>query len=183
MNGRTPPGIGSARFGSDVTRRYWLRRVWDRSCQLAVWVMLNPSVGSAARMDPTLWRVSDFSKREGFGGFHVVNLYARVATDPRALFALPAPDRAGPLSDPWQAQALTEAINLCPPPEYQQPGIPLIVAWGNHGHESSSAQWLVSLARVRGVSFVSLGQTSTGAPRHPLRIPRTTKFREWPWPF
>jgi hypothetical protein len=145
--------------------------------------MLNPSVGSAERMDPTLWRVADFSKREGFGGFHVVNLYARVATDPRALFALPSPDRAGPLSDPWQAQALTEAVvSGCWHSGWreQAPRRSLIVAWGNHGHESPSAQWLVSLARVRGVDFVSLGQTSTGAPRHPLRIPSATEFRKWP---
>lgn len=67
--------------------RYSLTRVWDDSRDYLTWIMLNPSTADADKDDATIRRVRGFTKREGFGGFVVVNVYAFRATDPKDLHA------------------------------------------------------------------------------------------------
>ena len=48
--------------------------------------MLNPSTADETDDDPTIRRCIEFAKRDGYGGIHVVNLFAIRATDPKELW-------------------------------------------------------------------------------------------------
>src|SRR5260370_42199890 len=51
------------------------------------WIMLNPSTAGARRDDATIRRCRGFANREGCSSIEVVNLFALVATKPRALLS------------------------------------------------------------------------------------------------
>ena len=85
-----------ATFSSDERYRYLLWRRWSSS-QLALFIGLNPSTADAANDDPTIRRITGFSRSLGFGGFLIVNLFAFRATKPIDLFA--SSDPIGPEND------------------------------------------------------------------------------------
>ena len=48
--------------------RYELRRIWDSSLPILLWVGLNPSTADHINDDPTNRRIAGFSKNWGYGG-------------------------------------------------------------------------------------------------------------------
>ena len=64
--------------------RWSLGRRWAEGPCLA-WLMLNPSRADAEGDDPTLMRVTAFSRRWGYGSLRVVNLYPFRSPHPRAV--------------------------------------------------------------------------------------------------
>lgn len=62
--------------------RYALWRIWDKTLPKVTWIMLNPSTADAEHDDPTIRKCIGFSKQFGYGGFTVLNLFSRRATDP-----------------------------------------------------------------------------------------------------
>jgi hypothetical protein len=182
---RSGPGHCTAEFDPTGTRRYWLRRVWEPDLPLAVWVLFNPSVGSATRMDPTLWRVCHFSRAFGCGGAHVVNLYAYTSPDPRVVLDACEGLRGGPHGDPEQADALRSALHLgralADAVGRRLPTASMFAAWGTLGHGTDAEAWLLACAiALGGVRFLTLGKTRHGAPRHPLHAPRVCEPVLWP---
>src|SRR5712664_2208515 len=77
--------VRSAGFSCCGLYRYWLRRHWDAELPPVCFVMLNPSTADAERDDPTIRRCCGFSRRWGYGGIVVVNLYAFRTSDPCCL--------------------------------------------------------------------------------------------------
>ena len=71
-------------FESVRMYRYVLTRSWAEG-SMVVWVMLNPSTADARVDDPTIRKVMGFSRRWGYAGCVVVNLFGLRATDPKAL--------------------------------------------------------------------------------------------------
>ncbi len=69
-------------FSEDRKFRYEFHRFWNQDPKM-LWVLTNPSIADEIRLDPTQVRITDFSKRLGFGGNYSGNLLARVSTDPR----------------------------------------------------------------------------------------------------
>ena len=65
--------------------RYELRRTWDNTKPIVLWVALNPSTADHVKDDPTNRRIADFSRRWGYGGYVLANLFAYRAIDPQAL--------------------------------------------------------------------------------------------------
>ena len=92
--------------------RYELRRVWDASAPLVLFVGLNPSTADARRDDNTSRVCSNYARRWGYGGLLLGNLFAFRSTDPAGL--LRAEDPVGPGNDAaldrLQAQA---ALVVC----------------------------------------------------------------------
>jgi hypothetical protein len=124
-------------------------------------ILLNPSVADEAADDPTLARCTDRAQAMGFGGLTVVNLFALVSPDPRALRA--APDPVGPGAD-----AALEAVAgfvLC--------------GWGNHGRLAGRGEAVAARLRARGVALHNLGLTRHGQPRHPLYVAGAVAPRVW----
>jgi hypothetical protein len=142
-----------AAFSDDRVYRYRLWRIWDRSKDLACWVMLNPSTADEFELDPTCRRVDGFTRRWGYGGWYVGNIFALRSTDPRELYRHQEP--VGPDNDRAILEMATESQIV-------------IAAWGNHGRYQGRGRQMMKL--LAGHDVHVLGKTKGGDPRHPLYI-------------
>ena len=86
-----------ARFSIDRRYRYALWRVWDHDENLYNFLLLNASSADEATNDPTSERCERRTRRWGFGGLIVTNLFALCATDPAGLRRVADP--IGPEND------------------------------------------------------------------------------------
>ncbi len=152
----------SARLSPDGVYRYQLSRVWDRDSLCQVWAMLNPSTADSEVDDPTIRRCMGFSKRAGYGGITVLNLYALRATNPRELLSHPDPE------GPENVSAWREV--------FEQMDFPTaIAAWGVTPKLSPSK----ALALSWPIRLGCLGVTKNGHPRHPLYVRGEQPFMPW----
>ncbi len=71
--------------------RYVLYRQWDKSLDTITYIGLNPSTADAHKDDQTIRKLIEFTKRNGYGGFAIVNLFAYRATKPRDLLVCQEP--------------------------------------------------------------------------------------------
>lgn len=154
---RGPAAGGAAWFSQGKVHRLMLFRIWDRELPVLNWVMLNPSVAGAADDDPTIRRCIGFSKRDGYGGLLVTNLFSRISTDPKEL-TRNTPDAA--YSGDFIKYA-AEHSAAC------------MAAWGNipkvPAYEDRAEKVLDILRKEHVV--MCLGQTLAKNPRHPVRLP------------
>jgi hypothetical protein len=148
--------LRGAAISEDEVYRYTLWRQWGTG-QPMVFVMLNPSTADAEQDDPTIRRCVSFAKREGYGGIHVVNLFAYRATDPADLLRCPV-DVVGPEND----YHIREAGRMA------RLGGKVVAAWGAHATATSLRVNAVRMA-LRAPIYC-LGLTKQGAPRHPLYV-------------
>lgn len=136
-------------ISDDGKYRYALWRDWNAALPLVTWCMLNPSTADADVDDPTIRRCIGFSRRLGYGGMEVVNLYAYRVTSPRELWRIEryGGDVFGPRNQDFQLAATPE-------------GRTVICAWGaNKGRFYPDTNTLYCL-----------GKTKDGYPRHPLYL-------------
>ncbi len=157
----------SAVISDDRVYRYSLARRWDgasRDSQILTWVMLNPSRADGATDDPTVRKCMGFARRWGFRSIRIVNLMAYRATRPIELMA--AQDPRGPENLVYVSAALREATRV-------------IVAWGDQGRHHPLDQ-ILGLLRAHRSKVYCLGQTASGQPRHPCRLPYATPLVPWP---
>jgi hypothetical protein len=143
------------------TYRYELsRRVNLLVNFMGVFMMLNPSTADASDDDPTIRRCIGFTKAWGWSHFTVFNLFALRATDPSELSR--HPDPIGPNNDSYLQNI---------PREW-----PIVAAWGAHPFAVERASEVVKLLNR---PLYCLGQTKSGAPRHPLYLPKTAQPVIW----
>lgn len=145
----------SANISACGLYRYSLSRLWAGR-PLMVFVMLNPSTADADLDDRTVRRCIGFARREGMGGLGVMNLYAYRATNPKAL--LTCDDPVGPQNDGVLTAVLNESRNM---------GYPVVAAWGVNAKPDRVTQ---VLGLVPTTSWLCLGTTKDGHPRHPLYV-------------
>ncbi len=152
---------GTATLSPCGTYRYRLDRIWDEQTPPLVWVMLNPSTADADEDDATLRRCTAFTKRAGYGGLTVVNLYALRSKDPKKLRTHPDPQ------GPANIDAVTDAV-------FGAAGT--VAAWGNlHPSQVRHSQMIVCLVEAGCSGTLScLGLTGGNHPRHPLYLPDST---------
>jgi len=84
--------------------RYWLSRIWKETSpgnrsNLVLWIMLNPSTADDIKDDPTIRRIIGFSKRWGYDGLYVCNLYSWIETDSRKLLRDKSINYIGPINN------------------------------------------------------------------------------------
>lgn len=144
--------------------RYSLTRRWEDGGALCCWIMLNPSTADASVDDPTIRRCIGFTKRLGWPGIHVINLFALRATNPATLSA--HPDPVGPDNDVYIYRAIMSASIV-------------IAAWGVLGGLRERAGFVRLIANERGVPLFHFGLTKNGQPKHPLYLPNTTVPKMW----
>lgn len=148
--------------------RYSLTRKWGDGALLP-FIMLNPSTADAEQDDPTIRRCMGFARREGAGGIVVANLFAFRSPSPAALFA--ADDPAGPQN--W--------LTLCRlAVQATEKGVPIICAWGAHGHELPQATGAQLMFEAAEVALRCLGRTKNGSPRHPLYVRADQPLESFP---
>lgn len=149
-----------ARISACGRFRYALWRRWDPAGPVVCFIGLNPSTADARADDPTLRRCMRFAHDWRFGGLVMANLFAYRATNPAALRQ--APDPVGPRNNHWLRRLSAQAALT-------------VAAWGNGGRLGArDAEVLRLLGAVS-----CLGTTRTGAPRHPLYLPASTRPRLW----
>lgn len=148
---------------SDCGRyRYALSVLWDAGLEPCMFVMLNPSTADAFVDDPTLRRCKAFARGWGKGGVLIGNLFAFRATNPADLYD--APDPVGPANDAallWMAKAARLRV----------------YAWGAWPDAAGRAGQVKALLADRAPRH--LGLTATGAPRHPLYLPKDTELQSF----
>lgn len=144
------------------TYRYLLWRQWDPGAYSCAFIMLNPSTADASQDDPTIRRCIGFAKGWGYGGVHVVNLFAYRATSPDDMKR--AADPVGPENE-WWVKHLVGGV-----------GGPVIAAWGAHGTHMRQDTKMAEWARDVGVELQALALTASGQPRHPLYLPKNAQL-------
>lgn len=141
------------RFSPDRRYRYYLERRWD-AAPACCFVMLNPSTADELQDDPTVRRCLGFARAWSHGALAVVNLFALVSTDPRALQREPEP--VGPENDRWILRAVTQSSRV-------------VLAWGAHGTLLGRGDQVREFLRDH-PDVYTLGTTASGQPRHPLYV-------------
>ena len=131
-------------------------------------VMLNPSVADGEHDDPTMRKVMGFARRWGFQRIRVVNLFARVSTDPRGLRPK-APDWIEPTGGP---EADVHIINAC------QSAALVVCAWGRLPGRWANSR-ATDVAQLIGFPLYCLGTTADGNPRHPLMLAYDTPLQDY----
>lgn len=150
--------LGDACNSQCGTYQYWLTRPPEPRSPL-MFVMLNPSIADEYKDDPTVRKCRQIANREGFDGILLLNLYAYIDSNPRALEA--CSDPVGPENDAHLRRALTEQV---------QRGAPVVAGWGSRAERRQVAQRVGQVLNlVSGVDWQCLGYTQLGYPLHPMQ--------------
>lgn len=144
-----------AEFSPDRKYRYALWRIWDKSKPLVMFIGLNPSTANETQSDPTISRVMDFSKRWGYGGFYMMNLFGIVSSKPEILLTHPDPQG---MNEQW-----LDIIR----PKCQR----VIFAWGSFKEAKDRAKEVIR----RFPYSYCLKKTKDGHPWHPLYVKGDTQ--------
>jgi hypothetical protein len=142
---------GGATLSEDRKYRYALWRAWDQVKPHVLFVGLNPSTADETVDDPTVRRCIAFARGWGYGGVHIVNLFALRATDPEHLTR--DADPIGPENDRWIRQSADAAALV-------------ICAWGNGGLFGNRGTQVLHMLE----NAYYLQMNSTGQPAHPLYL-------------
>ena len=158
-----------ADFDADRTHRYFLGRYWSLGPTL-LWIMLNPSVAHATKSDHTATKVREFSKRLGFGGFEVINLFALISTDPKGLAKLASTKVSQAEHYYWRVAA---EVYFVIGEEYWSCSGLTMAAWGAQKIATKRTAELLNV--FAGNKLLCLGRTKGGQPNHPLMLPYDTR--------
>ena len=107
--------LSSAGFSVDKLHRFWLMRRVGPGARVLVWCMLNPSKAGSQGDDPTIRRVTGFTRAFGYDVAVVVNLFSWRATEPRDCLTdrlLPAAGPARPHLDDVDGRTARLAVHM-----------------------------------------------------------------------
>jgi len=145
--------IREAKFCEAKKNRYFLKREWDSSKGLLLYIMLNPSVADDTNDDPTIRRLINFTKRFNYGGFLVGNIFTKITPNPKEV------DKSIGMTNK-NYKELLKLINKVDE---------VVYAWGNSIDEPKELKNLVKGPKCFGKNF-------NGTPKHPLYLPSNSKF-------
>lgn len=146
----------------EKNHRYVLRRSWGfntSSGRIVNFIMLNPSTAGDVFDDPTIRRCVGFSKRWGFDGIVVTNLFSFRATNPEDLRKIAESNARlaiGESNDEW---IVKEAANSSA----------VICAWGNKCDDIILGRDLYVVSMLRSTDLFCIRRTKKGNPAHPVR--------------
>lgn len=140
--------------------RYLLWWVWDSTLPLWLYALLNPSTATHVKLDPTLTRCGERARRNGAGGFVVVNSGGIRETDSKVAVRLPDP--IGPHNADW----IRLVVPVC--------GMS-IAGYGPMARKFGGDHLLRTIFRDLGTPLHHLGLSKEGIPKHPLYTPYDVK--------
>lgn len=173
--GRVGWDLGLADFDKDRKHRYFLGRYWDSVKSTLLWLMINPSVAGGWEDDHTVVKVSEFSKRFGFGGFEIVNFFSLISSDPKNLRSLPSFESTAMEQHYWTQAA---KIYLRTPAEAFD-GVPIYVMAGWGATKFAAVRRDEVLKVFEKNTLHCLGKTKGGQPNHPLMLAYATQCSVW----
>lgn len=135
--------------------RYQLWRIWDTKKPCVLWIMHNPSIADALIDDPTIRRITNFTKDWGYGGIYVGNMFPYRSTDPKNLLGKPFSEIA-PLENIRHINEMKSKCEL------------FILAYGNPIIKDSTPKFFDE-------DWQALKLTKFGNPCHPLYLKSTLK--------
>ncbi len=147
-------------FSICKTWRYVLTREWDTDAKYCMFVGLNPSVADHLANDQTVRRCMQLAKSWGFGGLHVLNLFAVRSSDPNYIKI--AKDPIGEDNDMYLHKYSSESDVV-------------IAAWGRGGNYMDRADEVIKRGILGNVLFC-MGKTKDGHPKHPLYLTNETEL-------
>jgi|TARA_A200000113_G_scaffold200575_1_gene193861 hypothetical protein len=148
--------IREAKFCETKKNRYFLKRQWDRSKGLLLYIMLNPSMADDTNDDPTIRRLINFTKKFNYGGFLVGNIFTKITPNPKEV------DKSRGITNK-NFEELLKLIN-----KVDQ----IVYAWGNSVEEPKILKELISNPKCFGKNF-------NGTPKHPLYLPSSSKLESY----
>ncbi len=145
-----------AYFSECKKYRYSLHRKWSNK-PLLLFIMLNPSTADANIDDPTIEKCIYFSKKWGFGGILVGNLFAYRSTDPKKLKKTTDPEGAD--NKRFIKKMVAKASTV-------------ICAWGNgYGPPPNY------LKRLTELHYLKINKD--GTPAHPLYLKKSLMYSKY----
>ena len=157
-------------FSDDRVYRYTLWREWDilfvSEPRFVNFICLNPSTATEILDDPTIRRCMRFSKRWGYDGMCITNIFAYRATKPVNMMV--QEDPIGPDNDNWLRQVASDADLI-------------IAAWSGHAGFKDRSTEVRTLLRELGkpVHYLRMGEGINPEPWHPLYLPNSTMPTLW----
>lgn len=149
--------VDASLYSDDGVYRWSFERRWDVGGTLC-WIGLNPGTGDTdGKKRPTLAKVCRLAESMNLPAVIVVNLFAYRSTDPKALRRAKV-DIIGEHND----EAIRRAV---------QRSAVTLAAWGADGRLGNRG----AAVAARHPDMVCLGTTSSGEPRHPLYVARSTR--------
>lgn len=149
--------IKSAILSKNRKHRYLLSRIWDLDNENILFIMLNPSSADEDIDDATTTKVISFSKKWGYGGLHICNLYTYRTSSPKKLFSV---------------QKNKRGSNKSEIKKYAKKCSKIVYAWGN---KEKVPPWLNQM--VPNPSFIELSKE--GVPKHPLYLKSNLKLKSF----
>lgn len=72
-------------FSDDGRCRFSYTKTWEAAKPKALFILMNPSKGTALKLDNTIVNITNYCVGGGYGSFRIVNLFPYMATDPKEL--------------------------------------------------------------------------------------------------
>lgn len=138
-------------FNGDGTHRLMLCKIWDIEKPRVMFIGLNPSTANDDKDHATIRVVRNISKRHGYGGFYMMNLFTQITAFPEQLI----PNSDHTITD-IHINGMAENCK------------DIVFAWGN---------WKVGKQRgdemiKRFPNALCLRRNKNGSPHHPLYLPK-----------
>lgn len=146
-----------AEFSSCGKYRYVLWRIWDDSKPKVMFIGLNPSTANQTTNDPTIRRVCQIARHNGFGGVYMCNCFAFVSPDPRMLI----------VEDPGleNYKTLISVAKGC---------AGVVFAWGNFKAVTENKMDVMLMNMFPNAKALAINKN--GSPKHPLYCRVNTQF-------
>lgn len=135
--------------------RWWLYRCWAVDKPLIIWIMMNPSTADHTKNDPTISKIMRYSKKWGYGGVLVLNIYAFRSSKPENLPQVMS-EAVGPRNDWWIKTMFRYAARK---------KIPVVCAWGVR--HQNRGDWVRVAADDAGLQLMCLELALNAEPKHP----------------
>lgn len=156
--------LPKAIFSDDRMYRYILTRTWDTTKPYIIFVGLNPSTADETEDDNTIKKLVRYSKRWGYGGIIMTNIFAFRATQPKDMKK--AEDPIGPDNDRYLCNIISSGQATT-----------VVAMWGNHGvykQRGERVKQLLNEMEFKGyINLKCFEISKQGQPKHPLFLSET----------
>lgn len=169
-------------FSANKKHRYVLYRIWNNKKPIVCFVGLNPSTAGGKDEDHTTTKLKKFCEYQGYGGYYLVNLFSRIATDFDDLKAmvkeLDADTHLMKYHElPIPYLGLNTEYSLKNFERWTKAADIIIPMWGGKGVYLQRDKEVITKLYFANKPIYVFGLTRKGNPVHPLMLAYSTTFK------